>query len=147
MDRQYLILFLNQLLANYFVIYVKLHRYKWFAKGEHVFQLQPIFEELHGTWKKDIDRLSDHILSMDGKPYATMIKYVKEATIEEATADDEEEEMMEQLSDDFTKITEEIEEIGFKRAKEVNDELTLYFLLSLQQNINQYIWRLKAYYK
>jgi len=147
MDRQYLILFLNQLLANYFVMYVKLHRYKWFLKGEHVFQLQPIFEQLHYTWKQDIDNLVDHILSMDGKSYATMIKYVKEATIDEATADDEEEEMMEQLSDDFTKISEEIKEIGFKRAKEVNDELTLHFLLSLQQNLNKYIWRFKAYDK
>ncbi len=147
MDRQKLILFLNQLLANYFVIYVKLHRYKWFTKGEHVFQLQPLFQELYITWKDDIDTLAEHILSMDGKPYATMIKYVKEATIEEASADDEEEEMIGQLSQDLSKIYEEIEEIGLPRAKEVNEELTLQFLFTFQQKLNNIIWKCKAYYK
>lgn len=147
MDRQRLILFLNQLLANYFVIYVKLHRYQWFMKGEHIFQLQPMFEALQDEWKNDIDALSDHILSMDGKPYATMIKYVKEATIEEATADDEEEEMIAQLSENFSKLSEEIEEIGFKRAKEVNDELTMHILLTFQHKLHKLIWRFKAYYK
>ena len=147
MEQQRLILFLNQLLSNYFVIYVKLHRYKWFMKGEHVFQFQQLFEDLHTMWKKDIDILADHILAKDGKPFATMIKYVKKATIEEATADDEEEEMIAQLSEDFSKINHEIEEIGFKRAKEVNDALTIQLLLSLQQKLHQYIWRFKAFYK
>lgn len=147
MKQQRLILFLNQLLANYFVIYVKLHRYKWFMRGEHIFPMQKMCEDLSVIWKEDIDVLVEHILSKDGKPYATMIKYVKEATLEEATADDEEEEMISQLSDDFTKISEEIEEIGFKRAKEVNDELTIQILLSFQQRLNKYIWRFKAFYK
>ncbi|MEI3604844.1 ferritin-like domain-containing protein [Pseudogracilibacillus sp. SE30717A] len=147
MDRQKLILFLNQLLANYFVIYVKLHRYQWFSKGEHVFQLQPFFQELHSKWKEDIDLLAEHILTMDGKPYATMIKYVKEATIDEATADDEEEEMILQLSHDLSKLYKEIEEIGLKRAKDINDELTAHLLFSFQQKLSKIIWRCKAYYK
>src|SRR5690625_672393 len=136
MDQQNLILFLNRLLSNYFVIYVKLHRYKWFMKGEHIFQLQQLFEELYTSWKKDIDLLAEHILSKDGKPFATMVKYVKEATLEEATADDEEEEMIAQLSDDFSQLNEEIKEIGMKRAKEANDELTLHLLLTYQQELN-----------
>src|SRR5690625_2435390 len=147
MDRQRLILFLNQLLSNYFVVYVKLHRYKWFMKGEHIFQLQHVYEEMYKSLKVEIDVLAEHLLSMDGKPFATMIKFVKEASLEEATADDEEEEMIAQLSDDFVQISEEIEEIGFKRAKKVNDELTIQLLLSFQKNLNKYIWRCKAFYK
>jgi len=147
MGQQNLILFLNRLLSNYFVIYVKLHRYKWFAKGEHIFQLQHIFEKLYTVWKEDIDMLADHILAKDGKPFATMIKYVKQASIEEATADDEEEEMIAKLSEDLSKIYQEIEEIGLKRAKEANDELTLQILLSFQQKVSHYIWRFKAFYK
>jgi len=32
MEKQRVILFLNRLLANYFVVYTKLYRYQWFAK-------------------------------------------------------------------------------------------------------------------
>ena len=116
-------------------------------KGEHIFQLQHVYEEMYKSLKVEIDVLAEHLLSMDGKPFATMIKFVKEASLEEATADDEEEEMIAQLSDDFVQISEEIEEIGFKRAKKVNDELTIQLLLSIQQKLNKYIWRFKAFYK
>jgi len=147
MEREHLIRFLNRLLANYFVMYVKLHRYKWFMKGEHIFLFQRYYEELYTEIKKDIDLLAEHILSMDGKPFATMVKFLKEATIEEATADDEEEEMIEQLADNFSQIKEEINEIGMKKAKEIDDLMTKNVLLQMEQHINSYIWRCKAYYK
>lgn len=147
MERKQLISFLNQLLSNYFVMYVKLHRYKWFMKGEHIFERQVLYEKLYITIKEDIDMLAEHILSIDGKPFATMIKYLKEATIEEATADDEEEEIVEQLEHDFSHMNKEIKEIGLKQAEKVNDDLTKHILLTSQQNLKKYIWRCKAYYK
>lgn len=147
MERQHLILFLNRLLANYFVIYIKLHRYKWFLKGEHIFSLDRFYENLYITVKQDIDVLAEHILSMDGKPFATMVKFIKEATIEEATADDVEEEMIAQLQIDFSQINKEIVEIGIKKAEKTKDEITKQLLLAIQHKLNKYIWRCKAYYK
>src|SRR5690625_7877207 len=44
-----------------------------------------IYKEMYEEIKKDIDKIVDHILSINGIPYATMIKFIKEATIEEAT--------------------------------------------------------------
>src|SRR5690625_1436613 len=84
-DYKELTLFLNRVLSNYFVLYVKLHRYTWFTEGEHIFQLQYIYKEMYEEIKKDIHKIVDHILSINGIPYATMIKFIKEATIEEAT--------------------------------------------------------------
>lgn len=147
MEREHLILFLNRLLANYFVLYIKLHRYKWFMKGKHIFAFQTYFEEMYGSMKDDIDMLAEHLLSMDGKPFATMVKFIKEATIEEATADDEEEEMIDQLANDFSQVGKEMKEIGIKKAEKINDDLTKHILLCLEQKLNKYIWRCKAYYK
>ena len=100
MDNQKLVNFLNQLLSNSFILYVKLHRYHWFVQGRHFFQLHEEFEKMYDTFAVDIDEIAERILMIDGKPLATMIKYVKEATLEEATADDKESEMIEQLRND-----------------------------------------------
>src|SRR5699024_11304327 len=147
MDRKQLILFLNRLLVNCFVVFVKCHRYQWCTKGEHIFQLQQVFHQLSLEIKEDIDLLAEHILSMDGKPFATMIKYVKEASLEEATGDDVEEEMIEQLSKDLVQLTEEISSIGINKANEIKDELTKDRLFAMQHKLNKYIWRFKNYDK
>lgn len=77
MDNQKLINFLNQLLSNCFVMYVKLHRYHWYVQGQHFFQLHALFEEMYTTIADDIDELAERVLAIDGKPLATMIKYIK----------------------------------------------------------------------
>lgn len=146
MERE-LIQVLNKLLANYFVMYVKLHRYKWYAKGEHVLFYQSFYEELYQMIKVEIDLLAAHILSLDGEPFATMIKFLKEATIVEASADDEEVEMMEKLTADFTHICDEIMEKGVTRAQKVNDLGTVQFLLEQKGKFAAYVWKLKAYHK
>ena len=147
MEKEQVTLFLNRLLANLFVIYVKCHRYKWFMKGEHIFQLQTVYEHLADDIKIEIDRLAEHILAIGGKPFATMIKFVKEATIEEATADDEEEEMITQLKQDFEQTIKEINEIGIKKAKEIDDQFTVNMLFTISEKLHQYIWRFKNYEK
>jgi len=145
-DYKELTLFLNRVLSNYFVLYVKLHRYTWFAEGEHIFQLQYIYKEMYEEIKKDIDKIVDHILSINGIPYATMIKFIKEATIEEATADDKEEEMMEQLLEDLSDIINELNEIGLRKANETNDPLSAYLLVDLIKMLTHYRWRLQGFF-
>src|SRR5690625_2442445 len=97
MKNQKLIQFLNQLLSNYFVMYVKLHRYHWYVQGEQFFQLHQQFEEMYKTFGQDLDMIAERILMIDGQPFATMIKYIKEATLTEASADNLNSEMIDQL--------------------------------------------------
>lgn len=145
MDNQKLVNFLNQLLSNSFILYVKLHRYHWFVQGRHFFQLHEEFEKMYDTFAVDIDEIAERILMIDGKPLATMIKYVKEATLEEATADDKESEMIEQLRNDYKQVIKEIKEIGIPLAEEQNDEPTLDMLIGLQGKLEKYVWMLTAY--
>src|SRR5690625_856994 len=124
MENQKLINFLNQLLSNQFVMYVKLHRYHWFVQGRHFFQLHEKFEELYNMHAADLDEVAERILKIDGKPLATMIKYLKEATLEEANADDKENEIIAQLTKDYQQIITEIRDEGIPLASEQNDEPT-----------------------
>ncbi|MFD1360424.1 Dps family protein [Lentibacillus salinarum] len=145
MDNQKLINFLNQLLSNYFVMYVKLHRYHWFIQGKHFFELHKQFEDMYQTFAEDLDAIAERVLMIDGKPLATMSKYLKEATLEEATADDKEDEITAKLIEDYQQIIKEIKEKGIPYASEQDDEPTLDLLISLQGKLEKYVWMLHAY--
>lgn len=145
MDNQKLINFLNQLLSNYFVMYVKLHRYHWYIQGKHFFQLHDTFEEMYTTIAEDLDEIAERVLMIDGKPLATMTKYIKEATLEEATADDKEDEIIAKLIEDYQQIIRELKEEGIPYASERQDEPTLDLLISLQGKHERYVWMMHAY--
>lgn len=146
-DNQQLINFLNQLLSNQFVLYVKLHRYHWFIQGRNFFSLHKQFEHMYEEIADDIDEIAERILMINGKPLATLVKYVKEATLEEASADDEEQEMIEQLLHDLQQMTTEIQNEGLSKAVELEDGPTEDLLIGLQGKLEKYIWMLKAYLK
>lgn len=145
LDNQKSINFLNQLLSNYFVMYVKLHRYHWFIQGRHFFVLHEKFEEMYKMFASDIDELAERILMIDGKPLATMEKYLKETTLEEATADDKENEIITQLKKDYEQLISEITKKGMPLAEETKDEPTLDLLISFQGKLEKYVWMLTAY--
>jgi len=144
-DNQKLINFLNQLLSNYFVMYVKLHRYHWFIQGKQFFQLHDVFEDMYTTFAADADEIAERVLMIDGKPLATMIKYIKEATLEEAAADDKEDEITARLIEDYQQMIKEIREEGIPYAGERNDEPTVDLLVTLQGKLEKYVWMLHAY--
>ncbi|WP_067730163.1 Dps family protein [Oceanobacillus damuensis] len=145
MDNQKLINFLNQMLSNYVVLYVKLHRYHWFVQGRHFFTLHEKFEEMYNRIAADLDAIAERILMINGKPLATMSKYLKESTLEEANADDKEMEIIAQLLQDLTQVVEEISKLGLPLADEVSDEPTADMLIGLQGQLEKEIWMLTAY--
>ncbi|GAB3066817.1 Dps family protein [Virgibacillus ainsalahensis] len=145
MDNQKLINFLNQLLSNYFVMYVKLHRYHWFIQGRHFFVLHEKFEEMYNMAAENLDEIAERILMINGKPLATMVKFLKETTLTEANADDKEDEMIAQLIQDYEQIIKEIRTEGIPYAEDQQDEPTIDMLISIQANLEKYNWMLKAY--
>lgn len=145
MDNQKLVRFLNQLLANYFVIYVKLHRYHWYVQGEHFFHLHDQFEEMYRMFANDLDELAERILMIHGRPFATMEKFIKETTLTEANADNTVEEMIDQLIRDYQQMIYEMDEEGMKQALYVHDEPTIDLLIAFKNRLEKYIWMLNAF--
>ncbi len=144
-ENKQLVQFLNQLLSNYFVMYVKLHRYHWFVQGRHFFTLHEKFEQLYEMFAEDLDEIAERILAINGKPLATMVKYLKETTLTEANADDKESEIVSQLVHDFQQIVKEIKEEGLSLAEENDDEPSADLLIGLQGKLEKEIWMLKSY--
>jgi len=134
----------NKQVANWTVLYVKLHNYHWYVKGHHFFTLHEKFEELYDEANGYIDELAERILALDGNPVATMKECMELATIQEAAGTEKEEEMVKTICEDFEKLTAELQE-GITLAEEAKDEGTADLLIGIKKSLKKHIWMLKAY--
>lgn len=135
MDREESILQLNRLLANVFVLYIKLHRYNWYIKGEQSIALKGWFKQYAINYKYHIDDLAELILFMDGQPFATMEKYVKETTLKEATADDETQEIINQLKADANHIIKGMAELLNTNKNDYMNRMIVQVIQPLEQSL------------
>lgn len=135
MDTKKQIFLLNRLLANYFVWYMKFHRYLWYIKGKHALSLLSWLESNVPKCKRQIDDLVELILLLEGRPFATMEKFIKEATLEEASADDETEEIVQQVINDSGQLLQDIHELIVMDASERNKRITQHKLSSLEYEL------------
>jgi starvation-inducible DNA-binding protein len=143
-QNQDVINFLNQQVSNFAVLYVKLHRYHWFIQSSNFFGLHEKFEEFYKEAAGHYDELAERVLTIGGKPLATMSKYLKETTLVEAEADDTESEMLAELHEDFRKIVSEIKEEGMKLCEQRGDEPSNDLLIHIQGSLEKHAWMLEA---
>lgn len=57
---------LNRQIANWTVLYVKLHNVHWYVKGNQFFTLYLKFEELYTEASLHIDELAERVLALRG---------------------------------------------------------------------------------
>lgn len=135
---------LNKQIANWNVLYVKLHNYHWFVKGEQFFTLHEKFEELYNEAATYIDELAERLLALGGKPLATMKEYLENASIKEATGNEDANEMVRAIANDFAVLIEELKE-GMELAQEAGDEGTSDMLLGIRQSLEKHNWMLRSF--
>lgn len=133
------------MLSNHFILYVKLHRYHWYIRGKNFFRLHEHFEELYNRSANQFDEVAERIMMIGGQPLATMSMYLKQGTLEEANADDTEEEIIAQLIHDFEKVANEIREIGLALTAEFADEPTNDLLIEQLAIFEEELWMLRSY--
>ncbi|MED1479386.1 MULTISPECIES: Dps family protein [Bacillus] len=134
----------NKQVADWTVLYVKLHNYHWYVKGKDFFTLHEKFEELYTETATYIDDLAERMLALNGQPVATMKECLEISSIQEAEGNESAEQMVKNLYDDFSNIAEELKR-GMELAAEVGDETTGDMLLAIHQSIEKHNWMLKAY--
>ncbi|MEK5267687.1 MULTISPECIES: Dps family protein [unclassified Heyndrickxia] len=144
MDEEKLVRFLNQELSNFTVLYIKLHRYHWYIQGKNFFTLHAYFEDLYQAFSKQMDVLAERILAIGGRPLATMSKFLDRKTLVEASADNEEGELLQQLREDLAQLAKEILETGIPLAEERKDDATVNLLTRFLARFDKDIWMLDA---
>jgi starvation-inducible DNA-binding protein len=134
----------NKQIANWSVLYIKLHNYHWYVKGPQFFTLHEKFEQLYNEAALHIDELAERLLALGGAPVATMKECLEQSSVKEATGQETAEQMVATIVSDFETIIEELKE-GMKVADEVGDETTGDMLLGIHQSLEKHVWMLKSF--
>lgn len=135
---------LNVQVANWSVLYTKLHRYHWFVKGPLFFTLHEKFEELYNEAASVVDELAERLLAIGGEPAATMKEYLNIATIEETKGETNANEMVSSLVNDYRHLKIELKELADLAEQNDNDVIND-LAVSLLVKLDTHIWMLSAY--
>ncbi|MCA1319986.1 DNA starvation/stationary phase protection protein [Bacillus tianshenii] len=134
----------NKQVANWSVLFTKLHNYHWFVKGPEFFTLHEKFEELYNEAATHIDELAERLLAIEGKPVGTMKEILEISTINEAEGGESAQQMVKNIASDFSKLIEELKE-GMEIADSAGDETTGDMLLAIHQSVEKHNWMLHAF--
>ena len=135
---------LNQQVANWTVAFTKLHNFHWYVKGPNFFSLHTKFEELYDEASQFIDDLAERILAIGGNPVATLRESLDISIIDEAGKYYKAEEMVAELSKDFTNVSKQLEE-AIEVAGKAEDDVTEDMFIGMQTDIDKHNWMLKSY--
>ncbi|WP_144555196.1 DNA starvation/stationary phase protection protein [Bacillus sp. X1(2014)] len=135
---------INQQIANWNVLYTKLHRFHWYVKGPHFFTLHGKFEVLYEEAAATIDEFAEQLLTIGGRPVSTLKEYLQHATIEETNETLTAEEMVQAIVHDFSLIIDELK-VGMEVAEQNNDEVTSDMFLGLIGKLKKHNWMLQSF--
>ncbi|PTH59593.1 DNA starvation/stationary phase protection protein, partial [Staphylococcus arlettae] len=125
---------LNKQVANWTVAFTKLHNFHWYVKGPNFFSLHTKFEELYDEASQYVDDLAERILAVGGNPMGTLKESLEMSIIDEAGKGYTAEQMVSELSKDFTNVSKQLEE-AIEVASDAEDDVTEDMFIGMQTNI------------
>ena len=138
---------MNVFLADLNVFYRKLQNFHWNITGKGFFTIHAKLEEYYDDINEQIDELAERILSIKGRPYATMKKYLEITNIKEAKDEEiKDTEIVEFLKADFNTILEEAKKIK-ALADEGSDYGTSAMIDGFIGDYEKKLWMLSAFSK
>ncbi|MFD0617914.1 MULTISPECIES: Dps family protein [Paenibacillus] len=135
---------LNKQLANWNVLFVKLHNYHWYVKGDQFFTLHEKFEEYYNEAATYVDDIAERILTLQGAPIATMREYLETSSVKEATGKENAKEMVASIKNDFEVVIAELQH-GMEVAQAAEDEASSDMLLGIKGTLEKHAWMLRAF--
>ncbi|MDF2854607.1 MAG: ral stress protein [Neobacillus sp.] len=135
---------LNRQVANFSVLHMKLHHYHWYVKGENFFTLHVKFEELYKEAALHLDTIAERMLSQKALPLSSLKEALDLSTLQEATGEEDAQQMLQTLVDDFDMICSELTE-GISLAEKNDDEPTADLLVHIRTSLEKHRWMFEAY--
>jgi starvation-inducible DNA-binding protein len=134
----------NRQIANWSVMFIKLHNYHWYVTGPEFFTLHAKFEELYNEAALHIDELAERLLAMGDKPVATMAGALEQSSVKEAEGRETAQEMVATIVEDYSTMIQELKQ-GMELADAANDETTGDLLLSIHSGLEKHVWMLNSF--
>lgn len=134
----------NQQVANWTVAYTKLHNFHWYVKGPNFFSLHVKFEELYNEASQYVDELAERILAVGGNPVGTLTECLEQSIVKEVMKGYSAEQMVEELSQDFTNISKQLEK-AIEIAGNAGDDVSEDMFIGMQTSVDKHNWMFKSY--
>ena len=135
---------LNKQVANFSVLFTKLHHHHWYVKGPEFFTLHEKFEELYDEINEFYDEFAERLLTIGGNPISNLKGYLEITSLDEVSTNLNAKAMVKSVHDDFILIAKELEE-GVHIAQEQNDEATADLFISTIAALEKHAWMLRFY--
>ncbi|OIK16133.1 DNA starvation/stationary phase protection protein [Bacillus sp. MUM 116] len=135
---------LDKQVSNFSVLYMKLHHYHWYVKGEQFFTLHLKFEELYKEASLHLDTIAERMLSLRALPTATLKEQLELASVKEASGDEDTAAMVRTLAKDFEMICRELTE-GITTAEDQDDQPTADMFIAIRTTLEKHRWMLEAF--
>ena len=132
---------LNEQVANWSVLYYKLHNFHWNVKGVHFYAFHELFEKFYDEAATYVDELAELALIKGGVPIGTLKAVLEISSIEEAIGNESPKEMLETIKTDFETIIAELS-AGISIAEDAKDEVVVSALLDIKANLEKHVWML-----
>ena len=136
--------FLNKQVANFSVLFTKLHHHHWYVKGSDFFTLHEKFEELYDEINEYYDEFAERLLTIGGNPISNLKGYLEATSLGEVNGDLTSAEMVKDVLNDFTLISKELME-GVEIAQKLGDEVTADLFISTASSLEKHAWMLRFF--
>ncbi|KAA8784276.1 starvation-inducible DNA-binding protein [Paenibacillus sp. 4624] len=135
---------LNRQIAGWSVLYTKLHNFHWYVKGPNFFTLHAKFEELYNLATANMDEVAERLLTIGGRPVATITEQLRLSPITEVQGQLSAEEMVEHVVADLNAMLNVIRQ-GIHEAGEAEDNASEDMLIGFTAALDKEIWMLNAF--
>jgi starvation-inducible DNA-binding protein len=135
---------LNDLLANYSMLYQNVRGYHWNVKGRKFFELHLKFEELYNNLFLKIDEIAERILTLGHIPNHKFSNYLNISAIHEAHEVADGIFAMENILFSFTELLKKQRTI-LELANDGNDEGTSSMMSDYIREQEKMVWMYSAY--
>ncbi len=132
---------LNKQVANFSVLFTKLHHFHWYVNGPQFYQLHAKFEEFYDEVNELYDAFAERILMIGGAPVSNLKGYLAITSLKEASGTERPEEMVRHILDDFKLIATELKEV-LKISQDLGDEVTADLIIQTLSSFEKHIWML-----
>ena len=133
---------LNERIADFSVLYFKLHRFHWFVQGSDFHTFHKIYEDLYNEVTLYIDEFAERVLALEGVPIATLREYLNITGISEDGEEVTPLQIGNTLLKDFSYIVEKLK-LGIKVSETEDDYVTSDLLTTTMASIQKHMWMIR----
>lgn len=135
---------LNQLLADYQVLYHKVRNFHWNVRGEHFFQLHAEFETLYTALALRVDEIAERILALGGSPTGSMAVWLETSRLEEARTELSSRDMVAALAHDLETVNGYLA-ATIEKGEAASDRPTVNLLDAFSDAQAQTLWMFRSF--